>query len=380
MKAMTMNARILFLFLTTASAAMAADFTTLSYPVSVNVDQAYVRSSMYLKFDAKTYNLPIDRFAERQLDAREAMFLSFMNAMRARDVERVEALVDNSAVTFKQEGPVQISAEPLSPKKIVELYHANTGGFQKLEVIAQVMHGPHSLFVWQSNSAPKPVRWAFRVSPIGEKLVVSEVTAGASVDLLLIENVMKNSLRDPRTPAPVANLKKRFEFNLGDSKVHPVVLQFDGVATDIDIFEGPSTPSEIVSLYRSAFGALRLQAKEQYLTYFTPPSRKRMEQNFKLMPAEALEQYLEQTVSGGRVRFILSADPVFIVFRTPMNDFEAVDGALTYDTLVRDGASSKLRFANVSNLTFLDGVLRNPAVFDAGALIGTPRQQAEVTQ
>jgi hypothetical protein len=379
MKVTTMNARILCLLLITASSAIAADMTTLSYPVSVSVDDAYVRSSMFLKFDAKTYNLPIDRFAEGQLDAREGLFLSFMNAMRARDVERVQALLDNSAVTFKQEGPVQISVEPVPPKKLVELYHANTGGFQKLDVIAQVMHGPHSLFIWQSNSAREPVRWAFRVSPIGEKLVVSEVTAGAAVDLLLIENVMKNSLRNPRTPAPVANLKKRFEVNLGESKVHPVILQFDGVAADIDIFEGPASPSEIVSLYRSAFGALRLKAKEQYLTWFTPSSRKRMEQNFKVMPAEALEQHLEQTVSGGRVRFILSAEPVFIVFRTPMNDFEAADGALTYDTLVRD-ASSKLRFANVSNITFLDGVLKNPAVFDAGALIGTPRQQAEVTQ
>jgi hypothetical protein len=72
---------------------------------------------------------------------------------------------------------------------------------------------------------------------------------------------------------------------------------------------------------------------------------------------------------GGRIKYIVNADPVYLVFRTSMTPQEAGAGSLTYDYLYRDPATGKLAFANVGRLSFLDDVLRDPDIFDVAKLL-----------
>src|SRR5919106_3086477 len=114
MKTLNRLAVTIVLMAMTSTSAFAADtFATMSYPLGVNVDGTYIPSSMYLNFSIKPYNVPLDRFAAGELDARERAFVSFMSAVRTKEYARAEALLASPrpAALAKRQGTQVVRAE-----------------------------------------------------------------------------------------------------------------------------------------------------------------------------------------------------------------------------------------------------------------------------
>ena len=72
------------------------------------------------------------------------------------------------------------------------------------------------------------------------------------------------------------------------------------------------------------------------------------------------------------VKFVLNADPIFLVFQAPGSGDNWMPQALSYSYVVREGGSYKI--ANFSSMNTLDDFLQNPALFDKNILKQAPRK------
>ena len=72
------------------------------------------------------------------------------------------------------------------------------------------------------------------------------------------------------------------------------------------------------------------------------------------------------------VKFVLNADPIFLVFQAPGSGDNWTPPALSYSYVAREGGTYKI--ANFSSMNTLDDFLQNPAMFDKNILKQAPRK------
>ena len=72
----------------------------------------------------------------------------------------------------------------------------------------------------------------------------------------------------------------------------------------------------------------------------------------------------------GYVKFVLSADPLFLVFQAPTAGNDWTLQSLTYSYILHEGGTYKI--ANFSYSTELDDFLQNPQFFDKQILKPIP--------
>jgi hypothetical protein len=92
------------------------------------------------------------------------------------------------------------------------------------------------------------------------------------------------------------------------------------------------------------------------------------------MAPEAMDALHASVTSGRKLRFVINANPVYVVFYTSPTPMPR--GTMQYDYILRQ-ADGKLAFANIAHEGFLDDVLKNPALFDlndALGIVGTKQQ------
>jgi hypothetical protein len=72
------------------------------------------------------------------------------------------------------------------------------------------------------------------------------------------------------------------------------------------------------------------------------------------------------------VKFVLNAEPVFLVFQAPGAGNNWMPENLTYSYVLHEGGTYKI--ANFSSVTEIDGFLENPKFFDKRILKAAPVQ------
>ena len=72
------------------------------------------------------------------------------------------------------------------------------------------------------------------------------------------------------------------------------------------------------------------------------------------------------------VKFVLNADPIFLVFRARGSGDKWMPQALRYSYVVREGGTYKI--TNFSSMNTLDDFLQNPALFDKNILKQAPKK------
>jgi hypothetical protein len=347
-------------------------FATLSYPLAVKVETDYVPTAIHLKFDIKRYDTPFDAFAARELDAREAKFAQWMKALRTRDYAKAEAL-------FTPPRPVQPSVEKSAehsrvvaanrtPKNVVDMYHGAFGGLRDVTVVAQILAGSKSLFIWETKGGNAQVRRAFSVD---QNLGVSEVTMSNPVETLIVNNIMDRAARDPKADRGEPGFTAPYEFPFPvdgpwTPGPHPVVIQFSGKPVDIPFYGEGAAPDAVSALYRTAYGELRERNVEKFLEHFTPNSRTKWQRWYQSMTPEAFDQFQTQATAPRSIKFILDAGPLLIVFHGDTGTWKA--GTLRYDYLVKNPGTGALQFANVAYSSFFDDVIGSPSLFDQNIL------------
>jgi len=122
-----------------------------------------------------------------------------------------------------------------------------------------------------------------------------------------------------------------------------------------------------MEFFRNASQA-RLSGKDElYASFFTSKSQRKVRE--WLASTRSSRERMRQkqkggfvTLKAGNVKFVISADPVFLIFEAPMAGNTWGPENLTYSYAFHEGGTYKA--TNFAYLSLLDDFLQNPALFD----------------
>jgi len=245
--------------------ATAQEFTVRNFPIPIGIDGEHTRSNVFLQFEMKSYGTSFSKFAAAKLDPRETMFADLIRGIQGNNPRAVEKF-------FVQPRPRKaspddksgvLSTPPMTPAQaaadVVGVYRSAFGNFENISVIAQVLVGSRSLFIWDANMPGRPRRRGFSVEMEGTKLVAREVI-GAPVETLIL-SIFEDGVKDPAAYAAVTDPHMRYRQPLaieGKNKTpHEVALLFNGEPMDFDAFGETSVSNPLLLFYRKLFTAFK---------------------------------------------------------------------------------------------------------------------------
>lgn len=380
-------------------------FTRVSVPVPVEVEGQRVHCQLYLKVEMKSYNLPFDKFAAGPMDKAQTMFATAVEAIRKEDATKF-ASVWTSPDEMKGPSGVTVKMADESVGNWIKVARSNFD-FDHLTVVAEVLVGQDSVFIFDSLTKAGIERNALYVgSDQKDRIRLSAVSSATPVHLMVM-NAFDAALTDPDEYKPLPNINLRYQYSIPlagklDLGAHPVFLEFNGVPMDFPLTDEKSkAPTPALEVLRNATLAYRSGKNDVYSSSFTPKSQERVKQWLaatEVRKRERLEQEKlelekhKQTqpqaaqpavpsitkpgtaemlpVPSTNVKFVLSADPIFLVFQAPNAGSTWMPKNLTYSYILRQGSDYKI--ANFAYSNTLDDFLQDPSLFDKNVLKPAP--------
>ncbi len=369
----------------------AQQFAAVSVPLPVEIDGQPTHCRLYLKFETKSYNVPFEKFAAGRLDNAQTMFATAVDAIRKNDAAKF-ASVWTSPDQMKRDSQVTVSLADNSTDSWLKVARSSFD-FDKLTVVAEVLVGSQTMFIWDASTKAGIQRNAFYVG-LDQKNQprLSAVSSNSPIEPLIL-NAFVAAKMYPAVYKPISNLNVGYQYPIpvagpGDAGAHPVFFEFDGAPMDFPIAdEKVKAPSPLLEFLRNAAFAIRSGKDKSFAGDFTPRSGKPMRQ--WLASIEKQQQAKQRShpsaspasnyATAGlisammaNVKFVLDADPVFLVFQAPGSGDNWMPQALSYSYVLREGGTYKI--ANFSSMNTLDDFLQNPALFDKNILKQAPRK------
>ena len=352
------------------------EFTRVSIPIPVEIDGQPMRCALYLKFEMKSYDIPFDQFAAGPLDKEQTMFVTAVQAIRKADAAKF-ASVWTSPNQMKGLGTTIITLVDDSPQNWIGQARSNFD-FDKLRVIAQVRIGSRTMFIWDSRTKDSTRRNAFYVGmDKNDQLRLSAVSSSTPVEVLVL-NAFQAAQTQPDAYRLVSNINLSYEYPIplygkADTRAHPVFLEFDGSPMDFPLGdEKVKPPTPLLEFFRKAALAQRNGEDDLYASSYTPKSADRIRQWLASMESrrKLAKQPPQMPSTLGNVKFVLNAEPIFLVFQAPTGGNDWKPENLTYSYILHGGGAYKI--ANFSSATEIDDLLQNPQFFDKRVLKPVP--------
>ena len=360
-------------------------FAAVSVPLPVEIDGQPTHCRLYLKFETKSYNVPFEKFAAGRLDNAQTMFATAVDAIRKNDAAKF-ASVWTSPDQMKRDSQVTVSLADNSTDSWLKVARSNFD-FDKLTVVAEVLVGSQTMFIWDASSRSGIQRNAFYVG-LDQKnqLRLSAVSSNSPVEPLIL-NAFVAAKMYPAMYKPISNLNVGYQYPIpvagpSDAGAHPVFFEFDGAPMDFPIGdEKIKAPTPLLEFLRNAAYAIRNGKDKSFAGDFTPRSGKtisewlaatKKRQQASASPASNYATAGLISAMMANVKFVLDADPIFLVFQAPGSGDNWMPQALSYSYVVREGGTYKI--ANFSSMNTLDDFLQNPALFDKNILKQAPRK------
>ena len=261
--------------------------------------------------------------------------------------------------------------------------------FDKLTVVAEVLVGSETMFIWDAPTRAGIQRNAFYIG-LDQKnqLRLSAVSSNSPVEPLIL-NAFVAARTDPAVYKPISEINIGYQYPIplagpGDAGAHPVFFEFDGAPMDFPVGdEKIKAPTPLLEFLRNAAFAIRSGKDQSFAGDFTPRSRETISQ--WLAATEKREQAKQRSQASAsaspasnyetaglisammaNVKFVLNADPVFLVFQARGSGDNWMPQALSYSYVLREGTTYKI--ANFSSMNTLDDFLQNSALFDKNIL------------
>jgi hypothetical protein len=350
-------------------ASQCSEFTALSYPLPLETDGTSVPSSLYLQVETKDYGVPLEKLASQSSDARELLLVKALQAIRAKDAATLSQFWGLPREVKGGQAKEPEANGPDAPR-LIAIFHAIYGDMAQITVVNQALMGAKSVFVVELGSAAGPRRMGFEVGSVsGGKSYIQSVTSTATPIANLFVAAMSAALKEPARYKPQANLalKFRYAFPLegkGSSGSHPAVLQFAGEALNFKLVDGPeATSNPVLTFYRQAYTALKKHDTNTFIALFTPGSEKDLKKWVAGMNEAAMAKFYTEYGQDKYVKFVLNADPVYIIFYSPDPSDQWEPDSLQYEYVFKN-ASGEYRLTNFTYQGYLDDILRNPALFN----------------
>ena len=304
------------------------------------------------------------------------MFVTAVQAIRKADAAKF-ASVWTAPNQMKGLGTTVIAMMDNSPENWMKVARSNLD-FDNLKVIAQARIGSNTLFIWDSMTKDGARRNAFYVGlDNNNQMRLSAVGSSAPVEVMVL-NALQAAQTEPDAYKPLPNINLRYEYPIpsngnADTGAHPVYFEFDGSPMDFPLGdEKVKPPTPLLEFFRNAALAQRNGENELYASSFTPKSAERVRQWLASMESrrKLARQPPQMPSTLGYVKFILSADPIFLVFQAPTAGNDWKSESLTYSYILHEGGGYKI--ANFSSAAELDDFLQNPKFFDNRVLKTVP--------
>jgi hypothetical protein len=353
---------LLFLALLVApTCAFAEGYSRVSLPIPVEIDGRPVHCPLYFKLEVKSDNVTFDRFAASQTNGAPTMFVTAVQALRKGDAAKF-ASVWTAPNQMKISGRVSIALADNSAGSWMKVARSYLD-FDRLTVVAEAHAGSDTMFVVDSPMKAGPtVRTAFYVGPDKNDQTRLSAVSSATPVLALVLDAFRAAQTDPLAFKPLANINLRYQYPIplaGGTKPggHPVFFEFDGSPTDFPVSdENVKAPTALLAFVRNENIARQTGENDLYASSFTPKSQEQVRRWLASPGAKLLP------VSAGNVKFVLNAEPVFLVFSAPAAGSAWKPENLTYAYVVHEGGAYKL--ANFSYSTTFDDFLQDSSSFD----------------
>jgi hypothetical protein len=365
--------------------ALAQEFAAVSVPLPVEIDGQPTHCRLYLKFETKSYNVPFEKFAASRLDTAQTMFATAVDAIRKNDAAKF-ATVWTSPDQMKRDSQVTVTLADNSTDSWLKVARSNFD-FDKLTVVAEVLVGSQTMFIWDASTKVGIQRNAFYVG-LDQKnqLRLSAVSSNSPIEPLIL-NAFVAAKMYPAVYKPISNLNVGYQYPIpvagpGDAGAHPVFFEFDGAPMDFPIGdEKIKAPTPLLEFLRNAAFAIGSGKDKSFAADFTPRSGKtisqwlaatKKRQQASASPASNYATAGLISAMMANVKFVLDADPIFLVLQAPGSGDNWMPQALRYSYVVREGGTYKI--ANFSSMNTLDDFLQNSELFDKNILKQAPRK------
>jgi hypothetical protein len=378
------------LLVATSRCVFGQDFSRLSIPIPVDIESKQARCPLYFNLEIKSYNVPFDKFAAGPMNKAQTMFVTAVQAIRTEDAAKF-ASVWTSPDQFKRlDIATTVTLTDNSADNWIKVARS-VFDFDNLNVVAEVLVGSDTMFIWESTTKSGTRRDAFYVGPDQKNQLRLSIASSNAPVMSLIEGAFVAAGMtggDAYKPLPDINLQYKYPIPLtaGDPGAHPVFFEFDGSPMNFPLSdENVKPPTPLLEFLRDAAVAVRSGKYDAFANDFTPRSQRTVRQ--WLDSIESRKQSKQQSQSAGtpaldyetaglrsewsqNVKFVMNADPVFLVFQasTPGNNW--LPENLTYSYVVREGGAYKI--ANFSSRDDLDSFLQSPVLFDKNILKSPP--------
>lgn len=401
----------------------APGFSRMSIPLPIVIEGKPTPSKMYLKVDMKSYNEPFDQFAASHPDKAEAMFVKAVQAVRKNDAaafgsvwsapDQMKSTGQTKVVRMSDNGPEAWM------KAIRSMFN-----FDKLTVVAEVLAGPDTMFIWDAETKSGAVRRSLYVGQDRTGNLRLSAPGGNNPIDDMLQNAFVAAQSEPDSYKPLADINLRYQYPIPlagklDAGPHPVFFEFDGTQTDFPLTdEKAKAPSPLLDFMRGATLAFKSGKLDVYAGDFTAKSQEKVKEwhteEEKLKQEKLKQEKIQQEkkpeqekskaeqssappsvaaaaskptepaaskptvpakppVPSPYVKFVLNADPIFLVFQAPGQGNTWLPAKLTYSYILHQGSDYKITNFEYAN-TF-DEFLQNPELFNKNVLRPLPAKR-----
>src|SRR5262249_23807673 len=142
-------------------------------------------------------------------------------------------------------------------------------------------------------------------------------------------------------------------------------LHFDGTLLNFNAFDTEgAAPTPLLAFYRDAFMAFKNRSFDEFVKTFTTESQSGVKRWVAGVEGTNAESYFKTVTTGRYVKFVLNADPVYLVFYTGDKTDKWIPGSLHYDYVVRDAKLGTYKLANFGFNSSFDDILRDQSMFN----------------
>jgi hypothetical protein len=345
--------------------ALGEGFSRVSLPIPIEIDGRPVHCQLYFKLEVKNDNVPFERFAVGRLNDAQTMFVTAVQAIRKGDAAKF-ASVWTAPNQMRTSGRISIAlGDDNRPVAWMNVARSNFD-FSKAIVAAEAQAGSYTMFVLDApTNSGTTLRTAFYVGPDKNNQTRLSAVSSAVPVLALALDAFRAAQIDPGTYRPLPNINLRYQYPIplsgGTSPGrHPVFFEFNGSPVDFSVTdENVKPPTALLAFIRDENLAEQSGKNDLYASSFTPKSQVEVR---RWLASQGAKPSRMLPLRAGNVKFVLSAEPVFLVFSAPRAGNDWTPENLTYTYVVQEGGTYKI--ANFSDSGSLDDFLQDPSLFD----------------
>ena len=349
------------------SLTFAGEIQRRSFPLPVRIDhQYYIRSSMLVNCDVKMYGAGFKDFSTIYDEPSESKFKQLVLAIRQGDLGK--------CLTLSKHGPDVMGEVREISQVAVQGYgrmlDAAVMGknFEKMRVTERFHVGQDVIFIWGLDSPSLlkggPLRRGFRFvkNYSGDVLWSSEPP---DTVMSVLTSVAQQRAEYPANYVSSEPVQLQYSCSLTkETGGHDVLLCFNGIPCDVNVFDSNESSNDIISFYQRAYRTFRDRPVSEFAELYTEKSRDKFLDWYSKLDPNIVIAYRNSIISNERkIFFVINGDPVFIIFycHPDGDDSIGVLNRVRYEYVVRD--KGRLKLTNFYYEGFLDALLEDRALF-----------------